>query len=86
MKNYFRSSLIGLVMLTILLLGEMAIAQKRGPIQKACVERYPHKNGKCDINQCKSQCTKNRKNGLGRCMDTGEGHMQCRCDYPCRNP
>nr|VDD00885.1 unnamed protein product [Brassica oleracea] len=87
MKNYFRSWLIGLIILTILLLGVMATAQKGGPIiPETCVENYPDKAGKCDFNQCKSRCAKNRKNGQGSCIDTGKGHMQCRCAYPCRRP
>ena len=67
--------------------GVMATAQKGGPIiPETCVENYPDKAGKCDLNQCKSRCAKNRKNGQGSCIDTGKGHMQCRCAYPCRRP
>ncbi|WZY92729.1 hypothetical protein YC2023_065058 [Brassica napus] len=83
MKIYYRPSLIGLVMLTILLLGVVANAQKGGPVRKQCVEQYPDPNGKCVIDQCKAQCAKNRKGGLARCIDTGKGHLQCRCDYTC---
>ena len=61
----------------------MANAQKGGPVRKQCVEQYPDPNGKCVIDQCKAQCAKNRKGGLARCIDTGKGHMQCRCDYHC---
>lgn len=63
----------------------MAIAQKGGPSKKPCVEEYPAKNGKCDIIKCKAQCTKTRKKALARCEDRGEGHLVCRCDYPCRH-
>ncbi|CAN7104313.1 unnamed protein product [Brassica rapa subsp. narinosa] len=84
MKIYHRSSLIGLIMLTILLLGTVVTnAQKGRPVRKKCVEQYPDPNGKCVFDQCKAQYTKNRKGGLARCIDSGKGHMQCRCDYHC---
>lgn len=59
------------------------IAQNKGGMLKPCIEQYPNNDGKCDIKQCKAECARKRKQGLGRCMDTGEGIMQCRCDYVC---
>ncbi|CAF2096326.1 unnamed protein product [Brassica rapa] len=63
MKIYYRSSLNCLVMLTILLLGVVANAQKGGPVRKQCVEQYPDPNGKCLIDKCKAQCAKTEKEG-----------------------
>ncbi|CAN7131193.1 unnamed protein product [Brassica rapa subsp. narinosa] len=51
-------------MLTILLLGVMATAQKGGPIiPETCVENYPDKADKCDLDQCKSDVPKIGKMG-----------------------
>ncbi|CAG7874910.1 unnamed protein product [Brassica rapa] len=83
MKIYYRSSLNCLVMLTILLLGVVANAQKGDSVPKICNEQYPVPNGKCVLAQCKTQCAKNVKWRRATCIDTGKGHMQCKCDNTC---
>ncbi|KAJ4903889.1 Pentatricopeptide repeat-containing protein [Raphanus sativus] len=55
MKNSFQPSLIGIIMVTVLLFGVIAIAQKRGPPRKEppCKEDYFKRNGSCNMEDCR---------------------------------
>ncbi|XP_056863792.1 putative defensin-like protein 148 [Raphanus sativus] len=77
MKNAFKLSLIGFVMLTILLFGEMVIAQKGKPC-------YSKKMGTCETKSCKAYCVKKHKKDLfSTCITEKDGTTYCRCQYPC---
>ncbi|KAL0758132.1 hypothetical protein Bca101_095800 [Brassica carinata] len=79
MKNTVKLSLIGFVMLTVLLLGETVIAQKRKP----CYSEEPDKT--CEVNRCKANCVKKHKKILAftSCIKENNGNTYCRCQYPC---
>ncbi|CAN6850298.1 unnamed protein product [Brassica oleracea] len=80
MKNVFKPSLIG-VMLTILLLGEMVIAQKG---VRPCYTSYSYKNGKCTLHTCKRHCLKKfNKDAIGSCIPADKGQTKCECTHHC---
>ncbi|KAL0696979.1 hypothetical protein Bca4012_064159 [Brassica carinata] len=78
MKNAFKPSLIGFVLLTVLLFGETVIAQKGKPC-------YSNKMGTCEIKSCKAHCVKKHKKLLPftTCIKERDGTEYCRCQYPC---
>ncbi|KAF8085861.1 hypothetical protein N665_0644s0013 [Sinapis alba] len=82
MKNAFKPLLIGFVMLTILILGETVIPEKKGI--RPCYTSYGNKNGKCILPTCKSHCLKKfNKDAIGNCVPADKGKTNCECTHHC---
>ncbi|CAF2116806.1 hypothetical protein Bca4012_097304 [Brassica carinata] len=82
MKVAFKPWFIGFLMLTILLLGEITIAQKRKS-KETCRQNLENKDRTCEPKSCEAECVRRHKPGTGHCGQ-GTGKIPiCICFYDC---
>ncbi|CAN7002071.1 unnamed protein product [Brassica rapa subsp. trilocularis] len=79
MKNAFKLSLIGFVMLTILLLGKTVVARKG---KGQCVKLHQNTVA-CVHEACRAFCPRHYNEGVGSCVVVKDRPTACQCKYKC---